>query len=95
MWTIAGAYPAVASIRARWVRAPAGSTERRSAVGLIEALGDDSLQPHVEGGLDEAFVDRERPRHASDLAGELVGELAEQFATLPIRQRAYGLAIEM
>ena len=34
-------------------------------VGLIEALGDDSLQPHAEGGLDQAFVDRERPWHAA------------------------------
>ena len=34
-------------------------------VGLIEALGDDTLEPQVEGGLDEAFVDRERPRDAS------------------------------
>ena len=34
-------------------------------VGLIEAFGDDSFEAQVEGGLDEAFVDRERPRDTS------------------------------
>jgi hypothetical protein len=33
-------------------------------VGLIEALSDDSFEAQVEGGLDEAFVDRE-PRDTS------------------------------
>lgn len=62
---------------------------------MVEALGDDTLEAHLQCGLHEALVDREGARYASDLTGELVAKLLEQLAPLLIGQRAYGLSVEV
>ena len=60
MWTIAGAYPAVASIRTRWVRAPAGTPND----ALLDDPGSEDRHPerwlavHGEGSR-EGYRDME------------------------------------
>ena len=62
---------------------------------MVEAFGHDTLEAHLQCGLQEALAEREGAGHASDLTGELVTKLPEQLAPLLIGQRAHGLSVEV